>query len=137
MAAPAVAEGLTRRIDQAFAQGKRAVPGDYVEAQRERVLLEQRRYQRRAVFGDKHLRALLRFDGDAPPAKAASGKTAAPNTAVPVYLPESIAAQLPLQARFRARFVAEVRLAADPAEAHVAALRVLALARAAAPIKRA
>jgi hypothetical protein len=32
--------------------------------------------------------------------------------------------------------VAEIRLAADPVESHPAALRVLALARAAAPIKR-
>lgn len=133
-AAPAVAKGLTRRIEQAFSQGKRAVPADYLETTRERALIEQRKYQRRTVFGDKHLRALLRFDTGESPPRTTVGKPQ--GNAVPVYLPESTAALLPLQARFRARFVAEVRLAADPAESHPAALKVLALARAAAPIKR-
>lgn len=138
MAAPAVAEGLTRRIEQAFAQGKRSVPSDYLETQRERVLLEQRKYQRRAVFGEKHLRGLLRLDtAEAPPPMLAAGKSApSGGVVIPAYLPEGTAALMPLQSRFRARFVAEIRLAADPAEAHPAALRVLALARAAAPIKR-
>src|SRR6202012_5104465 len=56
MSAPAVAEGLTKRMEDAFAQGKRVVPPGYLEAQRERALLDQRQYQRRAVFGGEHLR---------------------------------------------------------------------------------
>ena len=134
MAAPAVAEGLTRRIEQAFSSGKRAVPADYLETIRERVLLEQRRYQRRAVLGDKHLRALLRLDGESPAGKSAPAKPA--SAVVTVYLPEGVAALLPLSPRFRARFLAEIRLAADPGEAHPAALRVLALARAVPALKR-
>lgn len=109
-----------------------------METQRERVLVEQRKYQRRAVFGEKHLRGLLRLDSaEAPPPKPAAGKPATSGgVVIPAYLPESTAALLPMQSRFRARFIAEIRLAADPAESHPAALRVLALARAAPPIKR-
>jgi hypothetical protein len=49
---------------------------------------------------------------------------------------ERVAPLLPLQGRFRVRFVAEVRLAPDPAEAHAAALRVLALARTVPSLRR-
>ena len=135
IAAPAVVEGLTRRIEDAFAQGKRAVPVGYLEAQRERVLLEQRRYQRRAVFGDKFLRAVLRLDGEATAKQTAAARASA-NPGVPAYLPPSVADLLPLASRFRARLVAEIRLGADPAESHPAALKVLALVRAVARAPR-
>jgi hypothetical protein len=135
MASPAIAEGLTRRIDQAFAQSKRAVSPEYLDAQRERVLLEQRRYQRRAVLGEKHLRALLRFDGADPGQPGAPRAKPAPQT-VPVYLPEATATLLPLSPRLRIRLLGEIRLATDPSEAHPAALRALALGRAVPAIRR-
>jgi hypothetical protein len=118
MSSPPVAEALVRRVDEAFAQGKRAVQPSYVEAQRERALLEGRQYQRRSVFGGKHLRGLLR----APAAKP-------PSVAVPVYLPEVVAELLPLYARFRVRMIVELRAGADRYESHPVALRVLAVAR--------
>ena len=139
MSAPAVAEGLTRRMEDAFAQGKRVVPAGYLEAQRERALLEQRQYQTRAVFGGKHLRGLLRMGGteSAVPGVrlGGAGKSSAAGAVVvvPAYLPESLAEELPLYPRFRVRMVAEVRLGADRYESHPAALRVLALARVAPP----
>jgi hypothetical protein len=138
MSAPAVAEGLTRRMEDAFAQGKRVVPSGYLEAQRERALLEQRQYQRRAVFGGKHLRTLLKLGGAEPAGGAAAGiKPGAPGRSppggagalVPAYLPESLAEALPMYPRFRVRVVAEIRLPADRHETHPAALRVLAMAR--------
>jgi hypothetical protein len=139
MSAPAVAEGLTKRIEDAFAGGKRVVPPGYLEAQRERALLEQRQYQRRAVFGGKHLRGLLKLGAPEPapgvrlggPGKAPAGGA----VVVPAYLPESLAEELPMYPRFRVRVVAEVRLAADRYETHPAALRAMALARLAAPPK--
>lgn len=136
MSAPAVAEGLTKRIEEAFAQGKRVVAAGYLEAQRERALLEQRQYQRRSVLGGKHLRGLLR--GDPPAAKqgtSAKAPPAANNPPAPAYLPESLAEELPLFSRFRVRILAEVRMSADRYEAHPAALKVLALARLAPPPK--
>ncbi len=139
MSAPAVAEGLTKRMEDAFAQGKRVVPAGYLDAQRERALLEQRQYQRRAVFGGKHLRGLLKLGGVEPAAGGrlgGAGKSPAVGSAVmPAYLPEGLAELLPLYPRFRVRVLAEIRLAADRYETHPAALRVLALARGVAPPK--
>jgi hypothetical protein len=86
-----------------------------VEAQVERVLLEHRRYQRRAVFGGPHLRGLLKPEG-------ASG-------AIPAYLPEALAEVLPMFERFGARVMVEAHLAVDQREAYPMALKVVALAR--------
>jgi len=140
MSAPAVAEGLTKRIEDAFAQGKRVVPTGYLEAQRERALLEQRQYQRRAVFGGKHLRGLLKLGGPEPAPAGKPGSTTKPSAGsggvvVPAYLPEALADVLPMLPRFRCRMVAEIRLAADRYESHPASLKVIALARAAPPPK--
>jgi hypothetical protein len=130
MSAPAVADGLTKRIEDAFAQGKRAVPAGYLEAQRERALLEQRQYQRRAVFGGKHLRGLLRFGSAEPASKAGTPvKASASNDGIPAYLPDSLAEALPMYPRFRTRAVVELRMATDRYETHPAAVRVMALAR--------
>ncbi len=112
--APAVAEGLTTRIRDAWNQGKRMVAPGYLDAQTERVLTEQRHYQRRTVFGGPHLRALLHAGGPSP---------------IPTYLPEAAAKVLPLYPRFKARIVVEVHLQLDPYETHQAALRGVALAR--------
>ena len=135
MAAPAVAGGLTRRIEQAFVQGKRAVPGRVPRgparagAARAAQVPAPRGPRRAAPARAPALRRRRRRGR--PPA---GGKPASPASIV-VYLPEATAALVPLQARFRVRFVGEIRLAADPGEAHPAALRVLALGRAA-PIRR-
>lgn len=114
--APAVAEGLTTRIRDAFSQGKRVVPQGYLDAQTERVLLEQRHYQRRIVFGGPHLRALMQPAGS--------------SQQMPVYLPDALAKELPMYQRFKARAVAEVHMQVDQYEMHPAALRALALVRA-------
>ena len=76
------------------------VPPGYLEA-------------RRAVFGGKHLRALLKLGGDATAGAAPTDKPKLASIAaaplVPAYLPERLAEDLP---RFRAGQIAEVRLAA-------------------------
>jgi hypothetical protein len=113
--APGVSEGLTKQIRDAFAQNKRAVGSDYLQTQTQWVLLEKRRYQRREVFGDTCIRCLLYAGGSA--------------SAVPTYLPESLARKLPMYQRFRARMLADVHLAVDQHETHTAALRVVALTR--------
>jgi len=113
--APAVPEGMTARIKEAFAQGKRVVPAGYLEAQTERALLERRAYQRREVFGKRRIRALLSAAGSSHP--------------IPTYLAEETAKMLPMFQRFPARIIAEVHPAVDQYEAHAAALRVLAIAR--------
>jgi len=117
--APAVSEGLTTRIREAWTQGKRAVPQGYLETQTERALLTGRCYQRREVFNGKHLRALAQPAGS--------------QELIPTYLPEALADGLPLYQRFRARLVAEVHPQLDQYETHPLALRTFALARALPP----
>ena len=125
---PAVADGLTARVREAFAQGKRAVQPGYLEAQTERTLVEQRRYQHRRVLGGRRQRALFHvFDG---------GSTVKPPPHV-AYLPETVADRLPVSARFKVRVVARVHLPLDQYEQGSLALEVLALARLVTPPRRA
>ena len=110
-----VAEGLTRRVEEAFAQGPRAVAPGYLETTVERMLLEGRRYRRRTLLGEPRIRALLTLPGG--------------GAAVPTYLPDALAPRLPLFRRFRAKAVVELRPQEDQYEAHADALIVLALGR--------
>jgi hypothetical protein len=111
---PSVADAATKRVRTAFVATKRSVPETHVVDQTDRVLLAQRRYEKRIVFGGQHLRFLLHTDG----------------IVVPGYLPESLAKKLPMFQRFKVRLVAEVQQQADQYETHHASLRVVALARA-------
>jgi hypothetical protein len=120
--ASGVLEGLLARVRQAFGQGKRGVTWKEVEAQVERTLLEQRRYQRRTVFGQRCLRALLALPGS--------------HALVPAYLPEDLAGKLPMFLRTRARLIAEAHTRQDQHEPHEAALRVLAVGHVLPPIAR-
>jgi hypothetical protein len=110
-----IAAGLTRRIEEAFAQGQRTVAPDYLATSVERILLEGRHYPKKTLFGEPRLRALFAFPGAATP--------------IPTYLPEALAARLPLFRRFRALAVVELRPQEDQYETHADALLVLALGR--------
>src|SRR5262249_20253938 len=85
-----LAASFTARIAERLSRGKRG--SLELEAQRDTALLEQRRYQRRTVFGKKHLRALLVAPKPRPPAPAPAP--------VPLYLPDDVADLLPLLKRF-------------------------------------
>jgi hypothetical protein len=113
--ANSVAEGLTQKIREAFAQGNRMVPPRYLETHTERMLLEQRAYQKRTVLGKPCLRSLF----------SASGSS----EQVPVYLPESLAQELPAFLRLGARMIAEARTRVDQYEAHAMALKAVVLGR--------
>jgi hypothetical protein len=113
-AAPAVSEGLTRRIREAFVKEK-TMPSDYLDTQMDRVLSMGRHYQKRTVLGGKYLRCLLWPPGE--------------EQAVLGYLPEEVGSKLPMWKRFPARLIAEVHPAQDEHEAPAHAVRVLAVAR--------
>lgn len=113
--AGSVTERLTTQVQEAFAAGNRILPAGYLETHTERILLEQRHYQRRTLLGQVWIRALL----------AAPGAS----IRVPTYLPHSLARELPMFKRFPARMIAEVRVQADQYESHPSALRVVALGR--------
>jgi hypothetical protein len=112
---PAVIEAMANRIRDAFGRTRRAVPAGYLEAQIDRALLEQRRYQKRTFRGEPHLRALIQAGGD--------------KGGLLVYLPEAVADKLPLYHRFGARVLAVAHLSVDQYETHPFALEALALAR--------
>jgi hypothetical protein len=119
--ASGVAEGLTGKLKEAFAQGNRMLPPSYLEQHTERALLEQRQYQKRTVFGGPWLRGLVTSSSAAP---------------VPAYLPEKLATELPMFQRFRVRLLCEVHLQQDQFEAQPVALKVVALGRVSPLVRR-
>jgi hypothetical protein len=110
-----VAEGLTQRVREAFAQANRILPASYLETHTERMLLEQRHYQKRTMWGEPWIRSLL---------VPANG-----STPIPAYLPEALSKHLPMFQRFKARVIAEALLQQDENEAQPIALKVLTLGR--------
>jgi hypothetical protein len=110
-----LAEGAIGRLREAFRQSSRSLPEGYLETQTERILLEQRSYQKRKFAAQPCIRALL----------IPANSTAA----LPAYIPESIANEIPMFPTLSARGIGEVKLQVDQYEASSLAFRVLALAR--------
>ncbi len=115
-------DGYVQALRDAFARTARGLPPGYLEAHTDRLLLEQRRYQKRTLLGQEWIRASFVPAGGA--------------DALPAYLPESLAKELPLFLRFRARVLAELRVQLDQYEPSPIALRVVALGRLVAPVRR-
>lgn len=114
-AAGAVTDRLTGQIKETFAAGNRLLPSGFLETHTERILLENRHYQKRALLGQTWIRALL----------GASGSS----TRVPTYIPHALSRDLPMYQRFPVRMIAEVRAQIDQYETHSCALRVVAIGR--------
>lgn len=114
-ASPEVSASLTRRIQEAFVREKTALPADYLGVNMERVLLMGRHHQRRDVFGETHVRALVIFPGE--------------NAAYIGYLPAHVPADLPMWKRLRTRLLVEVHAAQDQFETQALALKIVAIAR--------
>jgi hypothetical protein len=110
-----MADGLTQKIREEFKQANRMVSPDYLDDHTQRMLLEQRHYQKRMVFGQEWIRALM----NVPPTR----------DSVPTYLPAALAKELPMFQSFPARLLAESHLQQDQYESHDLALKVLALGR--------
>lgn len=110
-----VAEGLTAQVREAFGETRRGLPAGYLEAHTERILLEQRHYQKRTVMGQPWIRALFTLTGASAP--------------TPAYLPIGLAKDLPMYERLMVRMVAEARWQLDQYESAPMALRVVVLGR--------
>ena len=113
---PGAIDSLLKDLSSAVSQSKRPLPVKFLDAHLERVLLEQRRYQKRTVFGAPMLRGLFTPAGS--------------SAALPAYLPESVADRLPLVVQMKVRLIAEATASQDQYESHPQALRVVALGRA-------
>jgi hypothetical protein len=112
-----VAEELIGALREAFEAAAVDVPPDYLAAQTERVLVQDRCYRYRTLWGRHWVRAAFT------PGGARAG--------VPTYIPEAAVNDLPMFGRFRARILAEIDVREDQYETHPLALRVIALARSA------
>lgn len=113
--APSSIEGVVIELRDALRQTKRAATAAQLDSHIERVLLEQRKYQKRSVFGDEQIRSIFVPVGE--------------SMAVPTYLPASLATKLPLVLRMKVRILAEAHAQQDQYESHSHALRVIALGR--------
>jgi hypothetical protein len=113
-ASPEVAEALSARLRELWAQANHVLPSNHLEAQVQRSLLMGRCYQRRELLGRAWIRALF---------------TTAEGACVPAYLPTAMARSTPLFERFPARLIAEVVPQQDAYEESPVALRVSAVAR--------
>jgi hypothetical protein len=114
---PGVADGLSAKMKEVLRQVWKGQALEGVTAQVERSALEQRAYQRRMVFGGRHLRGSMTMGGGSATA------------AIPVYFPEAITTGLPMMTRFQARILVEVHPQVDGADPPGVALRGVSLGR--------
>jgi hypothetical protein len=101
------------RLRDAVRANTKVLGATPIEAAAERWLVEERGFGKRRVWGQLRLRAHLHAKGARAP--------------LPVYLPDGAGWEAPLQARFAARLVGELRSRQDPTEASPACLRAVAL----------
>ncbi|MBK8253073.1 MAG: hypothetical protein IPK82_10430 [Polyangiaceae bacterium] len=94
---------------------KKGVQVDMVDAHVERTLVEGRHVQKRTALGQPRLVATLSSPGLKP--------------RLPVYLPDTLAKDLPAIRRFPVRLIGELRPRADQGETSPAAVRAIALGR--------
>jgi hypothetical protein len=113
--APEVVQSFTLRVRDAWTSANRLLPPDYLVVHTDRMLLNQRHYQKRELLDDEWIRALFTASGE--------------GAAIPAYVPSKLAKRLPLFRQFPARIVVEALPQQDQYEMHPIALRVAALAR--------
>jgi len=114
-----IVDKLTRDLRAQFRESNRNLPASYLDGHVERLLLEQRRYAIRKVFGGEFIRALLGAPGG-------DGKSEA---GIPVYLPKHLDQTLPMLVSMKVRLIAECHLQQDPYDTSPYALRAAALGR--------
>ncbi|MBM4357211.1 MAG: DUF2169 domain-containing protein [Deltaproteobacteria bacterium] len=113
--APEVVTTLVRDIREAWRAANRTLPADFLQTHTERVLLNQRSYQRRKLLDDDMLRAWLVAD-------------TLPD-GIPVYLPASLDKKLPLFPRIPVRLILEIVPRQDVYETRHVAGHIVAMAR--------
>lgn len=107
-----LAERALTRIRKAFADTRRELPVDYVDELVERAVLQGRHYQRRSVLGQVWLRGFLHAGGTL-------------QEVLLLYLPETLARELPMLTEVSVRVIAEVRGKQDKFEIQGLALRAV------------
>jgi hypothetical protein len=118
-----VVEKLTRDLRDQFREANRSLPANHLDNHVERLLLEQRHYMTRKVFGAEFIRALLGMSG------GSGGSGGGGEAPIPVYLPKHLDQTLPMLVVMKARLIVTAHLQQDPYDASPYALRVVALGR--------
>lgn len=113
--ADGVAAELTMRIRETFSTATRGLPPGFLDAQAQRIVVAERQYQTRDLWGRGWLRANF-----------TPVHSRVPFTA---YLPKEVGDYLPLFDQFFARVIAHVDLREDQFETHPLALKVCAISR--------
>ncbi|HZO16504.1 MAG TPA: DUF2169 domain-containing protein [Polyangiaceae bacterium] len=106
---------FTRHLRKLYGDSRRSLSLEYLDDAVKRSLLEERRYQKRSLFGDTWIRALFVPSG--------SGES------MVAYLPARLDQELPMMVSFEARVIAELHVRQDQYEPHPYALRVVSLGR--------
>jgi hypothetical protein len=110
-----VADGMNQKVREEFKQGNRMLSPDYLDEHTQRILLQQRHYQKRMVFGDEGIRALMNIGTE--------------KDQIPTYITATLAKKLPMYQSFPARLIVEVHVQQDQYELQDSAFKVLALGR--------
>ncbi len=106
---------LTSVLRKRYDATRRTITLEYIDETIDRLMLEQRCYQKRTLFGAEQIRALLTLRGADKP--------------VPTYLPATLANTLPMLHSIPVRVIAETHIKQDQYEQHPHALRVITLGR--------
>ncbi len=101
------------RVKEALSRSSRMLPSDYLESHVQRMLLEQRAYKRKTLFGKTWIRAELQ----------------SATTAIPVYIPDPLSSELPMYRRLNVRMLGEVDLREDEYELSPCLIRLCAIGR--------
>ncbi|MBM4374445.1 MAG: DUF2169 domain-containing protein [Deltaproteobacteria bacterium] len=113
--APELALSMVQQIRESWRAANRALPPDYLVAHVERVLLGERRHQRRKLLGDEMLRGWF--------------MSRSLEDGLPAYLPAHLDKRLPLFPELRVRAIVEVLPKQDVYEGRALAIRIVALGR--------
>ncbi len=117
-----IVDKLVRDLRNQFRESNRSLPATYLDGHVERLLLEQRRYAIRKVFGGEFIRALLTV-------YVPDGQAKGSDASIPVYMPKSLDQTLPMLVTMKVRLIVEAHLQQDPYDTSPYALRTVALGR--------
>jgi hypothetical protein len=110
-----VAASFVVRLREAWCKAQKSLPNDYIDSHARRLLLQERKYQKK-TFGDAEwLRGALSREGS--------------DTPVPIYIPATAARSLPLFVRIEGRILGDLVPQQDETEKSTVAVRVAALGR--------
>ncbi|HRI71973.1 MAG TPA: DUF2169 domain-containing protein [Polyangium sp.] len=118
-----IVDKLVRDLRNQFRESNRSLPASYLDGHVERLLLEQRRYAIRKVFGGEFIRAMLTV-------YVPEGQSKGSDASIPVYMPKSLDQTLPMLVTMKVRLIVECHLQQDPYDTSPYALRTVALGRA-------